>query len=138
MSFDQLLLPSESQALEYKASFDKATVELLVAFEYAKGGSVLAGVKDNGDVRGVTLGKETLNEWLGQTKSATSAPYSDIEIEEIKGKTVVVIRVTEFPVKPVNSRGRYLKREPVRTINLGCLKFPTGTFSHSSFLGMIT
>ena len=120
MSFDQLLFAGESQTLEYKASFDKATVESLVAFANAKGGSVLVGVKDNGDVHGVTLGKETLNEWLGQIKSATSpALIPDIEIEEIKGKTVVVIRVSEFPVKPVNTRGRYLKRVASSNHQLG-------------------
>ena len=120
MSFDQLLFAGESQTLEYKASFDKATVESLVAFANAKGGSVLVSVKDNGDVHGVTLGKETLNEWLGQIKSATSpALIPDIEIEEIKGKTVVVIRVSEFPVKPVNTRGRYLKRVASSNHQLG-------------------
>ncbi len=51
MSFDQLLFAGESQTLEYKASFDKATVESLVAVANAKGGSVLVGVKDNGEVR---------------------------------------------------------------------------------------
>ena len=46
MSFDPSLFAGESQVLEYKAAFDKAAVESLVAFANTKGGSVLVGVKD--------------------------------------------------------------------------------------------
>jgi len=120
MSFNALLLAGESQMLEFKTSFDKATIESLVAFANAKGGTILIGVKDNGDIQGVTLGKETLNEWLGQIKSATSpALIPDIEIEVINEKTVVVIRLSEFPIKPVNTRGRYFKRVASSNHQLG-------------------
>lgn len=101
-----LLLSGESQTLELKASFDRATVKSLVAFANVKGGSVLVGDKDSVDILGVALGKETLNAWLGQIKSATNpALVPDMESEVVKGKTIVVIRVSEFPVKPVSTRG---------------------------------
>ena len=58
MSFDQLLFAGESQTLEFKTSFDKATVESLVAFANAQDGTVLVGVNYTGEVVGVTLGKE--------------------------------------------------------------------------------
>lgn len=67
-----LLLSGESQTIEFKSSFDRETIETLVAFANAQGGTVLIGVSDDGSVNGVTLGKETLNEWLGQIKSSTS------------------------------------------------------------------
>jgi len=108
---DQLILSGESQTLEFKVSFDKATVESLVAFANAQGGTVLVGVTDKGAVCGVTLGKETLNEWLGQIKSATSpALIPDMTAFIEQQKIVVAIRIGEFPVKPVNTRGRYFKR----------------------------
>ena len=111
MSFDQLLFAGESQTLEFKTSFDKATVESLVAFANAQDGTVLVGVNYTGEVVGVTLGKETLNEWLNQIKSTTSPSLiPDLHTENQKGKTVVVIRMGEFPVKPVSTRGRYFKR----------------------------
>jgi ATP-dependent DNA helicase RecG len=72
MEINQLILTGESQTLEFKSTFDKATVESLVAFANAQGGTVLVGVSDKGEISGVTLGKETLNEWLGQIKSSTS------------------------------------------------------------------
>jgi ATP-dependent DNA helicase RecG len=41
MNLRELLLAGESQTLEFKASFDKATVESLVAFANSQGGTVL-------------------------------------------------------------------------------------------------
>lgn len=120
MSFDQLLLAGESQTLEFKTSFDKTTVESLVAFANAQGGKVLVGVSDAGLIRGVTLGKETLNEWLGQIKSATSPSLiPDLVAENVDGKTVGIIQVSEFPVKPVSTRGRYFKRVASSNHQLG-------------------
>ncbi len=120
MSFDQLLLAGESKMLECKTSFDKTTVESLVAFANAQGGTILVGVSDAGLIHGVTLGKETLNEWLGQIKSATSPSLiPDMAAENVDGKTVVVIQVGEFPVKPVSTRGRYFKRVASSNHQLG-------------------
>jgi len=41
MKINQLILAGESQTLEFKTTFDKATVESLVAFANAQGGTVL-------------------------------------------------------------------------------------------------
>lgn len=62
----------ESPTLEFKTSFDKASIESLVAFANTQGGTVLVGVTDAAAIQGVTLGKETLNEWLGQIKSVST------------------------------------------------------------------
>jgi len=53
-----LIRSGESQTLEFKSSFDKETIESLVAFANAQGGIVFVGVADDGSVKGVTLGKE--------------------------------------------------------------------------------
>lgn len=106
-----LIAAGESQTLEFKSSFDKASIESLVAFANAQGGTVLVGVSDAGKVQGITVGKETLNEWLGQIKSATSPSLiPELVSHLLDGKTVVAIEVAEFPVKPVSTRGRYYKR----------------------------
>ena len=110
MPLENLITQGESQVLEYKASFDKAVIESLVAFANAQGGKVLVGVSDAGKMLGVTLGKETLNEWLGQIKSSTSPALIPDITADINGKTIVEIDIREFPVKPVNTRGRYYKR----------------------------
>lgn len=106
-----LIAAGESETLEFKSSFDEACIESLVAFANAQGGTVLVGVNDSGAVHGVTLGKETLNEWLVQIKAATSPSIiPDLTAHAINGKTIVAIEIAEFPVKPVSTRGRYYKR----------------------------
>ncbi len=106
-----LIAAGESQTLEFKASFDKVSIETLVAFANAQGGTVLIGVADSGRVQGITLGKESLNEWLVQIKSATSPSIiPDLPVHHVDGKSVVAIDIAEFPVKPVSTKGRYYKR----------------------------
>jgi ATP-dependent DNA helicase RecG len=106
-----LLQSGESQTLEFKSSFDRETIETLVAFANTNGGKVLIGIADDPSVRGVTLGKETLNEWLGQIKSSTSPSIiPDLEAAEFENRTIIAIQINEYPVKPVNTKGRYFKR----------------------------
>lgn len=84
-----LIKKGESETVEFKTSFDREAVETLVAFANTQGGIVLIGVADDGSIRGVTLGKETLNDWLVQIKSATSPSIiPDMEALPIAGRTV--------------------------------------------------
>ena len=111
LNIKAILKAGESQTVEFKSSFGRETIESLVAFGNAQGRTVLIGVADDGSVRGTTLGRETLNDWLGQIKSGTSPSIiPDIDSLQIEGKLIVVIRVNEYPVKPVNTKGRYFKR----------------------------
>jgi ATP-dependent DNA helicase RecG len=88
LAFDRLLLAGESQTLEFKASFDKATVETLVAFANAQGGTVLVGVADSGRVQGVTLGKESLNECLVHIKANTNQALNPNQIADLYMQTL--------------------------------------------------
>lgn len=107
----QRITAGESQTQAFKTSFDKACITSLVAFANSQGGTVWVGVTDKGALQGVSLGKETLNEWLGQIKSSTSPSLiPELTAHQIEEKTIVAIEVAEFPVKPVSTRGRYYKR----------------------------
>lgn len=48
MNLKTFISAGESQTLEFTTSFDKATVESLVTFANAQGGTVLLGVTDKG------------------------------------------------------------------------------------------
>lgn len=86
-----LITEGESQTVEFKASFERETIETLVAFANTQGGQVLVGVLESGDIVGVSLGKETLNQWLGQAKPVTSLSLiPDIEVIELAGKLLSV------------------------------------------------
>ena len=97
---------------EFKQSFTDDVIVALVAFANAKGGSVFVGIKDNGTVCGVNIGKETIQKWLNDIKLKTSPSIiPDVEIIENNGKTIVTLSIQEYPVKPVSMKGRYYVRQ---------------------------
>src|ERR1017187_1578619 len=106
-----LIQQGEGQRIEFKASFQKEVIASLVAFANTKGGLVLIGVTDTGHVTGVEVQAETLQGWVNQCKQSTNpSVIPDIEVVVLDGKTVAVIGVDEYPIKPVAYKGRYFKR----------------------------
>ncbi len=102
----------ESHQLEFKLSFQDEVIVSLVAFANSKGGTIYIGVADNGEVKGVQIGKETLAHWSNEIKNKTAPVLlPDLEEVEMEGKVVVKIVVPEYPVKPVSTKGRYYKRK---------------------------
>jgi len=102
---------AESENTEFKTSFNEGVIETLVAFSNAKGGTVYVGVTDKSEVTGIQMGKETVQNWINEIKNKTAPQiFPDIEILTFGGKTVVSLIVTEYPIKPVSTKGRYYKR----------------------------
>lgn len=83
------LLESENQYVEFKQSFNAAVIETLVAFANSKGGTVYVGVEDNGKVKGLSLGKETVAQIVNEIKFKTiPALIPDAEVVESAGHFV--------------------------------------------------
>ena len=102
---------TESIAIEFKTSFNEDVIETLVAFSNAKGGTVYVGVSDQGEIKGVQIGKETISNWINEVKNKTAPQIiPDAEIQIVDKKTVVALFAMEYPIKPVSVRGRYYKR----------------------------
>jgi len=107
----ELIRKGESENIEFKENFDKKTIETAVAFANTKGGIVLIGFADKGKIKGIQIGKETMNDWTNQISQSTEPRIiPEIEHSEIEGKSVVIIRIKEFPIKPVSIRGRCFRR----------------------------
>jgi ATP-dependent DNA helicase RecG len=86
----------ESDKVEFKPVFNNAVVEALVAFSNTKGGVVYVGVGDNSNVVGVTLGKETLPQFINEIKNKTSPSIvPDAEIVNIGNKRIVILSVND-------------------------------------------
>ena len=101
----------EGSRFEFKSSFQKEVVETLVAFANTRGGSILVGVSDGGKITGVAIQPETVQSWVNQCKQSTSpSVIPDVDLIEVDGKTVAVVSIGEYPVKPVSCKGRYFKR----------------------------
>jgi len=61
----------ESETIEFKSSFNEATIETLVAFANTKGGTVYIGVNDDATIQGIQIGNETIQKWLNEIKIKT-------------------------------------------------------------------
>lgn len=111
MTLEEIIRAGESETVEFKESFNDAVIETLAAFANASGGTVFVGVSDNGMVRGVSISRKTIPQWLNEIKTKTDAAIVPVvEIENAGGKSVACFKVPEYPVKPVAFRGRYYLR----------------------------
>ena len=101
----------ENETTEFKKSFDRETIECLCAFANAKGGAVYVGVLDSGDVAGVEVGKETVQQWINRCKLSTCPSlFPDVDLLHLGKKVVARISIAEYPIKPVSCKGRYFQR----------------------------
>ena len=107
----QRITQGENVTTEFKENFHREVIETAAAFANTSGGTILIGVSDKREFSGITIGKETLRDWANQILQATE-PRVVLEIEhvDVKGKSVVLIHITESSIKPVSVRGRCYKR----------------------------
>ena len=107
----QRIAQGENTTTEFKENFDQEVIETAAAFANIDGGIIFIGVSDSGEIRGITIGKETLRNWSNRLAQATE-PRVVIEIESVavEEKSVVLIHITESSIKPVSVKGRCYKR----------------------------
>lgn len=101
----------ENTTTEFKENFDQEVIETAAAFANTDGGTILIGVSDRREIRGITVGKETLRDVSNRISQATE-PRVVLEIEsvDIEEKSVLLIHITESSIKPVSVKGRCYKR----------------------------
>ncbi|MBL0709653.1 MAG: putative DNA binding domain-containing protein [Colwellia sp.] len=111
----RLIQQGEGQSIEFKTSFQKEVITTIVAFANANGGKVFIGVSDTGEILGLKLGKESLQNWINQVnqvkQNTSPSVVPDMSIIEIDNKKVVVIDVKEYPIKPISYKNRYIIRK---------------------------
>ena len=110
-TFRDFVEKGESDTVEFKTSFDKEAIETLAAFANTKGGTIVIGVQNSGKLGGVQLGKETLQNWTNQIKLNTAPSIApDVSVITVNNRTVVILKIIEYPVKPISYKGKYFKR----------------------------
>lgn len=110
-SIEEILSGGEGVTIEFKSSFNSDVIETLVAFANTKGGSVLVGISDDLKIAGITIGSETIQNWMNEIKTKTSpCIIPDVDSIAVGDKSIVIFSVQEFPVKPVAVKGKYFKR----------------------------
>ena len=107
----KLIASGESISLEFKEKFDERTIESAAAFANTKGGIILIGISDRGEIKGIQIGKETIQNWANQISQITEPRLiPEIELYEEEQKKVAAILIKEFPLKPVSVKGRCYRR----------------------------
>lgn len=112
-----LIQTGEGTFLEFKhsvASPEKIAREM-AAFANTKGGTILIGVEDNGEMIGV----EGYNEeefWLNQAATDECVPQIPIKIEllNLGDRDVLIVKVPEASKKPVYVKGKKYRQVYVR------------------------
>ncbi|HCU25393.1 MAG TPA: transcriptional regulator, partial [Deltaproteobacteria bacterium] len=107
--FLSFIREGESEKIEFKESFNREALETLCAFANTKGGALLIGVRDKGNIVGVSASQKALGEWANQIDQGIGI-HPSMEKKKIKDKEIVLIRVKESRHKPVLYRGRAYQR----------------------------
>lgn len=106
-----LIALGESETLEFKESFGDEAIEVIGSFSNARGGILLIGVKDSGEICGFPIGKNTLEEIANKIQNVTDPrlqpSFSDLLYEN---KSILAIQVLERTGAPISVRGRYFRR----------------------------
>jgi ATP-dependent DNA helicase RecG len=107
-----IVATGKNETIEFKSSFNDEVIGTLVAFANTKGGKVIIGVDNNGNpTPNFKIGNETIQNWVNEIKNKTQPSIiPDFELLKLQGKVIVVCSVSEFPVKPVSFKDRFLKR----------------------------
>mgnify|MGYP000353683760 CR=1 FL=1 len=88
----------ESETLEFKKSVGewREIVETISAFSNTRGGEILVGINNSGEVKGIEIGKNTLEDLTNKIKENTDPKvYPRITTRIISNKTIIAIRIKE-------------------------------------------
>ena len=108
VNLDELIATRENGEVEFKSSFGAEAIRSLSAFSNSKGGKVFIGLNNKGGVLGVEISQESIQKWTNEIKTKTHPSIiPDMEIFEVDGENIVMIKVKECPFKPVSYKGRY-------------------------------
>ena len=86
-------------------------VRTVAAFANTEGGHLLFGVRDSGEIVGVTVGRTTRERVVNVIRGNTDPViYPSVEYVEVQGTTVIVVTVEESDNKPHLAFGRAYRR----------------------------
>lgn len=107
--FSRLFGDSESMVIEWKPSLSQINeiIESIAAFSNTEGGRLFVGVSKDGEVIGVPIGKDTIENLVNRIAQHTEPKiHPRITVTKTGEKEVIVIDVKEFHDKIVLSNGR--------------------------------
>jgi ATP-dependent DNA helicase RecG len=107
----EFISAGESETIEFKESFGDTALETIGAFSNTRGGTLLIGVKDSGEIRGLQIGKKTLEDTANRIQEATDPRlHPSVSILQHEKKSVIAVFVAAGTSAPISVRGRYFRR----------------------------
>jgi ATP-dependent DNA helicase RecG len=110
---EELIEEGESQNIEFKDSLrlKREIGETVSAFSNTREGTILIGISDFGGIKGVEVGKRTLEELANYLKINTDPQiYPEINLCQISDKDVIAVKIKENDEKPVFFKAHAFKR----------------------------
>lgn len=109
--FLRLVSAGESETIEFKESFNDESLETIGAFYNTRGGTLLIGIKDSGEICGIKIGKKTIEDISNRIQEATDPRLQpSISVFHQEDKDVVLIHISSGTGVSVSVRGRYFRR----------------------------
>jgi len=108
-----LISQGEGQRLELKRSLAEMErgVRAVAAFANTEGGHLLFGVRDSGEIIGMTVGRTTRERVVNMIRDNTDPViYPSVEYIGVQGTTVIVVTVEKSDNKPHLAFGRAYRR----------------------------
>jgi len=121
MNLEKIVLHGESETLEFKKSTGewKEIIKTISAFSNTKGGTILIGINDSGKIKGVDIGKNTLEDLANKIKENTDPKiYPHITTKVIDGKSIIIIDVKEASDHLILAFGRPFRRVGKSTMRM--------------------
>ncbi len=114
-------LPPEGQRIEYKRTSTQPEIfaRTIASFANTEGGKIIIGVNDDSSIVGLT------EEEIGKTQLAIEKaqrllrprPHLNSRIEELEGKSLLVIEVQKYPTPVLTDNGRFYVRKGALSID---------------------
>jgi len=110
---EKIVLHGESETVEFKESLQlKDEIgESISSFSNSKGGTILIGISDKREIRGVQIGRKTVTDLAEYIKRNTDPQiFPEIKVCEADNRKIISIRVKESSEKPVFFKSYAYKR----------------------------
>jgi ATP-dependent DNA helicase RecG len=107
----KLVARGESETVEFKETFNDEALETIGALSNAKGGMILVGVKDSGEICGFQIGKKTIEDIANRIQDVSDPRLQpSITTLHYEKKNILAIQIYPSSRVPVSIRGRFFRR----------------------------
>lgn len=112
----RLIRKGENETLDFKEDLSTSFYKAISAFANTRGGTILLGVGNKGNIVGFDTKRETLRDLTNSIMNRTGIQPS-VEVVDVDRKKVLTVKVPSSKV-PISFEGRFYKRVGSNTVEL--------------------